>query len=111
MTPLMYGAQLGDCSIVTALLKGGAVFSLTTHQGHTAARIAQDAGFPAVATAITQWALQGMFKNLYMQILNHEYTDLLKLCMLLLQFSLLANCTTSKNTRSLSIVKYLLTMV
>ncbi|XP_042873953.1 ankyrin repeat and SAM domain-containing protein 3-like isoform X2 [Penaeus japonicus] len=59
MTPLMYGAQRGDISTVTALLKAGAVVSLTTHQGHTAARIAQDADCPNVAAVIMRWSLQG----------------------------------------------------
>ncbi|XP_037777805.1 ankyrin repeat and SAM domain-containing protein 3-like [Penaeus monodon] len=59
MTPLMYGAQHGNSSIVTTLLKGGALVSLTTHQGHTAARIAQDADYHAIAAIITQWGLQG----------------------------------------------------
>lgn len=49
MTPLMYAAQLGDASLVSELLQGGAVISLTNHQGHTAARLAQDKGFPAIA--------------------------------------------------------------
>lgn len=56
----MYAAQLGDATMVSALLRGGAVVCLTNHQGHTAARIAQDSDFPAIASAITQWGLQGI---------------------------------------------------
>jgi len=59
MTPLMYAAQMGDAGLVKALLQKGSATSLTTHQGHTAARIAQDAGFHEVAAVITQWGLQG----------------------------------------------------
>lgn len=69
MTPLMYGAQHGNSSIVTTLLKGGALVSLTTHQGHTAARIAQDADYHAIAAIITQWGLQGIFKS---ELMNHR---------------------------------------
>lgn len=58
MTPLMYAAQMGDAGLVKALLQKGSATSLTTHQGHTAARIAQDAGFHEVAAIITQWGLQ-----------------------------------------------------
>nr|XP_045609892.1 ankyrin repeat and SAM domain-containing protein 3-like [Procambarus clarkii] len=60
MTPLMYAAQLGDATIVSLLLRGGAVVSLTNHQGHTAGRIAQDAGFPDIAANIAQWDLPGL---------------------------------------------------
>lgn len=66
MTPLMYAAKMGDIGLVKALLQKGAATSLTTHQGHTAARIAQDACFYEVAAAITQCGLQvGSAPSLY----------------------------------------------
>ncbi|KAK3852870.1 hypothetical protein Pcinc_040555 [Petrolisthes cinctipes] len=60
LTPLMYTSQLGDAVLAVTLVKAGAVVSLTNHQGHTAARIARDAGYPAVASAIIQCDLQGV---------------------------------------------------
>ncbi|XP_045132282.1 ankyrin repeat and SAM domain-containing protein 3-like [Portunus trituberculatus] len=59
MTPLMHAARLGDAGTVEVLLRAGASTTLTNHQGHTAARVAQDAGFPGIAATITQWAAQG----------------------------------------------------
>ncbi|KAK7082237.1 Ankyrin repeat and SAM domain-containing protein 3 [Halocaridina rubra] len=60
MTPLMYAAQMGDANLVTTLLQKGALTSLTTYQGHTATRIAQDAGFKDIACIIAQWEFQGI---------------------------------------------------
>ncbi|KAG0720047.1 Ankyrin repeat and SAM domain-containing protein 3 [Chionoecetes opilio] len=59
MTPLMHAARQGDTSMVEVLLGAGASALLTNHQGHTAARVAQDAGFPAIAATITHCTLQG----------------------------------------------------
>lgn len=60
MTPLMHAARLGDAGMVEVLLQAGASTALTNHQGHTAARVAQDAGFPAIAATITQWTAPGI---------------------------------------------------
>lgn len=59
MTPLMHAAKLGDAGMVEVLLRAGASTTLTNHQGHTATRVAQDAGFPAIAATITHWTSQG----------------------------------------------------
>ena len=73
MTPLMHAARLGDAGTVEVLLRAGASTTLTNHQGHTAARVAQDAGFPAIAATITQWAAQGRVTTILPPVCYFHY--------------------------------------